>query len=494
MKNTILTFVLLFCAITGICQRAEFTKFANGLIYDDTTISRLKHIVDSLHIRYRRCDMNRTYYSMPQAKGFYLKMTSGNFKEAYNDIQNNISLEDFYKKYPSAVIDSNQLITISQYKNTISVTPHSTGKRSHGAFHLDTGWVNMQKHSKYGDIGRIGNWVYGYYVNDRNIPYEIMAIYLETPLKTSVLPGRYSTRILYADCMVDTTTNIFTSTASSGRWFEEKHGPKYEELEKLIIKTAGKSPYEYAVMRGGKAVDTFMGYQLSREPQVKKLFNEAVEEALQSEYITSDWFESSTQRYYSKNAALALKRNRRVTGSCSRDERPREHLFEIALLAAETANWQVFLRAHLDIMNDRVDRMSDGSYAWGSRNTYLKELEELDINVHELMLAISIAINNPASNHYFGDVGRLGRAFAEAKDRTKLEQNILEMIADNELDDYNRLRMHYLFLNYVYYLPEKAARQAALQKLENADKNLPAYLYSKMEINKENIIDGPRDK
>jgi hypothetical protein len=132
--------------------------------------------------------------------------------------------------------------------------------------------------------------------------------------------------------------------------------------------------------------------------------------------------------------------------------------------------------------------VSDGSYAWGRRLTYIKELEDLDINVHELMLAICFAIDNPAGNHYFGSIGRLGRAFAEAKDRSKLEQEILKMIADNELDDLNRLRMHYLFLNYIYNLPKKQDRAAALPKLEAADKILPSYIYSKLEINKEDII------
>jgi len=43
------------------------------------------------------------------------------------------------------------------------------------------------------------------------------------------------------------------------------------------------------------------------------------------------------------------------------DESPRTHARAIALLAAETNNWDILLRAHIDIMNDRFERRSDGS-------------------------------------------------------------------------------------------------------------------------------------
>ncbi|MBK7243510.1 MAG: hypothetical protein IPH98_06560 [Saprospiraceae bacterium] len=72
-------------------------------------------------------------------------------------------------------------------------------------------------------------------------------------------------------------------------------------------------------------------------------------------------------------------------------------------------------------MNDRFDRKSDGSYAWGQRNTYIKELEELNINVPDLILGILFRIENPASNHYFGSIGRVGRALSETKNRNEIE-------------------------------------------------------------------------
>lgn len=163
---------------------------------------------------------------------------------------------------------------------------------------------------------------------------------------------------------------------------------------------------------------------------------------------------------------------------------------KIAQLAAETADWSVFLKAHLDIMNDRFDRASDGTYAWGGRKTYLKELEDLDLDVTDLLLGISLRMADPSENHYFGNIGRLGRALAETKDRTQLEEKILAMIRDTTLDDYNRLIQHYLFLNYMYYLPAKESRLTDMEKLVAADKTMPAYISSHLKINHEFIDKG----
>jgi hypothetical protein len=190
----------------------------------------------------------------------------------------------------------------------------------------------------------------------------------------------------------------------------------------------------------------------------------------------------------SKDDALELKRSRKVVGRCSMDQSPRYHALNIAMLSAETVNWQVFLRAHLNIMNDRFERMSDGSYAWERRNTYIKELEELNIEVQELLLGITFRIQNPVEKHYYGSISRLGRALAETKNRLQLENQLVAIIKDKELDAYNRLLIHYLYLNYVYNIKNKNIRLTSLERLEDADKSLPDYLKLRIKIKKKDFL------
>lgn len=168
-------------------------------------------------------------------------------------------------------------------------------------------------------------------------------------------------------------------------------------------------------------------------------------------------------------------RSTRVIGGCSQDSSPRDHAVNIALLSAETYNWSVFLKAHLDIMNDRFERVSDGSYAWDARNTYIKELETLDINVLDLILGISLRVENAATNHYYGNISRIGRALAETKNRNEIEEAILSAVSDKELDDYNRLLFYFLFRNYNHYIQEEELKKTNEEKLLLAMHTLPDY-------------------
>ena len=165
---------------------------------------------------------------------------------------------------------------------------------------------------------------------------------------------------------------------------------------------------------------------------------------------------------------------------CSMDQSPRYHAFNIAKLSAECVNWEVFLRAHLDIMNDHFSRASDGSYAWAGRKTYIKELEVLEIDVNSLLIGICLRIQNPGQNHYFGNVGRVGRAMAETSDPGLLESTLLNLISDDTLDDYNRIVMCYLFLSYNNNLEDqtkKASNEALFKKTVHL---LPSYIAEKV--------------
>ncbi|HTN17638.1 MAG TPA: hypothetical protein VL092_08160 [Chitinophagaceae bacterium] len=186
--------------------------------------------------------------------------------------------------------------------------------------------------------------------------------------------------------------------------------------------------------------------------------------------LPKNWASLSDKK---KAQLLDKMRSTEVIGGCSQDSRPRVHAANIALLSAETYNWGIFLKAHLDIMNDRFERVSDGSYAWGVRHTYIRELEELDINVLDLIMGISFSIENPAVNHYYGSIGRLGRALSETKNRKKVEETILSVISDKELDDCNRLLFYFLFKNYNYHIQDEDQKKLNKEKLLLALNTLP---------------------
>jgi hypothetical protein len=264
--------------------------------------------------------------------------------------------------------------------------------------------------------------------------------------------------------MIDTNSTIFlrhTDEHLRTDYDEFKKVPSLKTLANYVDSTMPKrkdysedSLYFSAFYQWDQNKFMVVDARYGKNPTFISLIKNAEQECLR-ENISSDVLEYFVTKYDTKENGLTLKRSRIVVGRCSQDEKPRLHAFEIAKLSAETNNWDIFLRAHLDIMNDYFSRVSDGSWARAQRKTYIKELEVLGIDVPTLLLGISFRIDNPSGHHYFGSIGRLGRAMSESKNISEFEQKIIGMISDKNLDDYNRILAFYLYKNYLYYIDNK---------------------------------------
>ncbi len=409
MKNITTLIIGLFCTISAYCQDGEFKVYSNGLIYSEHTMGKLSHIVDSLNLKYKTCNFNTVFYSKSQTIGHIVKVDKGNIKEAKKDMESQISLDDFLKKYPKATVERNVLIIKSKYKNYKKqdvVEFEEFDLKSDYGFSITSEDVSLYQK----DFSN--KWLWEYSEKTSYSDESLSAFYFPTNFNSVSIPQKYSQMIGYSDCLIDTTTTKFKDNLKNG-W-----------------------------------VDLPENWTSLSEKEKAKLLDEM--------------------------------RSTRVIGGCSQDSRPREHAIHIALLSAETYNWEVFLKSHLDIMNDRFERMSDGSYAWGQRKTYIKELEELNINVTDLILGISFRIENPASNHYFGSIGRVGRALSETKNRNEIEQAMLSIVSDNELDIYNRLLFYFLFRNYNHYIQDETVKKVNNDKLAIATKTLPNFISEKL--------------
>jgi hypothetical protein len=242
-----------------------------------------------------------------------------------------------------------------------------------------------------------------------------------------------------------------------------------EEEDEAVYEAAYSS---YEALRG-RQMDS-----LAAQPDFQGALAEAVKATL-VDHVGDPFLEELVIRYGKPADALAMKRNRRVWGSCSMDDSPRRHALDIATLAAESVNWDIFLRAHLDILNDRFDRASDGSYAQAGRQTYVMELEELEIAVPDLLLGTLLRAENTNEGHYVASANRTGRAITEAKEAEAIAQRLLAMIADPELDLYNRAVLYYAYLNYNGHLEDEALQARNEKALEEAMAGIPKELRGK---------------
>ncbi len=478
----IIFFLLLGASMSA---QSEFNEFENNLIYSSEAISRLQEIVGDKNEEFRKCDLTKDFVSIPQAKGFCFNIKGHSYQKIRSDLKDGISLENFSKKYaPNSKVQLS-LITKTEYTNynnqeIISITEEPN--------------LNSIKIKDW-ETSNFGNWIItkGW--------KHVKIFYIQDMFKTAKLPYKYSRMIQYAECLIDSTTQIHSENATSYRggysksetlekrkafynYVNKKFKVEKPILDKKIAKidnykkkvsSEGYKKFRKDLKNWKNLRSNFLRDSLSKREHFRELLLEAHEEALK-ENNSDNKFEEYIATYLSKEKALDLKRNRIVVGSCSMDRSPRIHAMNIAQLSAESYQWDVFLRAHLNIMNDRFQRATDGSYAWKNRNTYIKELEVLNIDVASLVYGISLRVDNPSKNHYFGSIRRVGRAIAESKDKQEIKSQLIEMIKDSSLDDYNRMLAFYLYQNLQYSL-DKDYDKNSIKPIKDL---LPTYLSSKV--------------
>lgn len=453
-------------------QGSEFQTYQNGLIYNEATMHRLGAIVDSLHVKFRSCDLAHPYYSFPQGFAYFVSVDS---KEAQSQIKQGITLEAYRKKYKKAISEK---VWIMKYMYA------DDGKRIIKYSALPYGRDNQSYITV--DYSEVNNVASGWVLEDGGKK----AIFIEK-LQHYTLPHEYARLVQYVDCMIDTSAQIFIDGSDRDQPREE--GPKTQKYVKWALDFPNRPTYPdrkaLAAEEYAQAADRFwndhaewdslrildLDKRMQQDPYGQRLLSDATEEVMKSG-ASNENIEFYISRYGSKSVALQLKRSRQVVGTCSRDSSPRRHAMTICTLAAETASWDIFLRSHLDIMNDRFVRVADGSYAWAGRKTYLKELELLDIDAIDLLVGTSLRVENVSDNHYWGSIGRIGRALADTGDKDQLEQRLLAMIGNNSLDPYNRLLTAYLLHNYAHSLEDEARKKQCVQKLEDSIRELPTYI------------------
>ena len=468
-------YLLIFVSWHCYGQYNEFNTYSNGLIYDESTMNKLGSIVDSLNLKFRSCDLSHPYFAYPQGKASLVEIPN---KTILRMIETGISFSTFVEKYPRNVKQRDVWIVKSRYENyedkklirysglpqgrgggpSVTVTDKKSNDKT-------TGWI-------VDDDG------------DR-------AFYIER-LEDRELPFDYARLVQYVDCMIDTTAEVYFSSAKGEVYQQVDETSKAHQFISWAEKFPGKPKDPDYKIENQNIDSAYLAYNksyerwdslrilaLDKKMDTAAYWNNVLSDAADEGLLTGNsdaMLEFYVSRYLSKDIALKLMRSRRVVGNCSQDQSPRYHAMNICKLAAETTQWDIFLRSHLDIMNDRFDRQSDGSYAWAGRMTYLKELEELDIPAIDLLLGTSLRVNNVSSNHYWGSIGRVGRALADASDKDQLEARLAAMIQDEKLDPYNRLLMAYLFDNYAYHLKDENRKALSKQILQDAVNAMPDYV------------------
>lgn len=484
----------------------ELPLYRDSLIYKPSTVARLRKVVDSLNLKYKACSYDRPYLSAPQTEGAYLRFETSNKGRAEH-------LEQLLR----SGADSTNLIrecktdTSGSYKFVRDYFIYDLEPNEDGTISVMSLPRNYFNEILRVSPTQISQWKKGEWIIQKGSDsysrkkYWVRAIRPEEAAASRPLPDHLGRMVMYADCIIDSSKTIrtksqsdynsfdrkaFTKSAIAMKQFYKKYGldlgqpkrPKYDpELEDEDDEA---SPKVKAYRDAFTKYEQEYGMWTERKNQIIKSIESKDQICKDLIKLVSDQYGSVftseagqwIASYCDRTELLQIARNQTIVGGCSQDDSPRMHAQSLAVYGAEEGVMEVFLRSHMNILNDRFQRVSDGSYAWGRRGTYIRELEAMDIDVPKLLLGTVLRVSNGSEKRYVSSVGRLGRAIVESKDRERFVGMIKEAIGSEELDPFNRVVMQNLMLAYIYHIPTWTEHERALAEYKVFAKSLPDYL------------------
>ncbi len=464
-------FIVIF--VVPLSSTAQEIKLhPNGLIYDDYTLNRLKRFADSVGLRYKQTSLSRDYYSLPQATCHYVLLNSGSVASAAKDIRNNISFDRFCKKYKTARVERNLLIT-----KYFSVQHDDSPFIMFESIPLNEATdISFQHHdTALNSMSLNGKWIYQYIKSKNGHGPVLYAFFFTSDFQTYKLPLDYAKMIHYVDFMIDTSTRLYTGVKKGNRLILDDAGSWMNTDAALsfiyrLTRIDYQAPNEEVV----KVLDSFFIQHPERKAGFLDKLSNGIKSAI-NQKKPNELLEFLAATYGMKIDALTLARMRQVSVACSEDNAPEIHTLRIAILAAETENWGVFMRAHFNLISDNMARMVDGSYARAERSTYIQEVESLNIEIPTILLGSCFAISNPSENRFVGKAQRIGKALSEGKDAKFAEHLMKRTMTDTSLDMYNRIIMNAAYRHFIYNIADKAKRLESLNNYREALSTFPVY-------------------
>lgn len=475
MKNLLLLSACFFsCTINAQDSDSE------RLIYSEEAREALIHIVDSLNLEFSVSE-SKPYKSCMQGRGDYFFMNSTDAFQAIKDMESGFTFNQMAAKYPYAQMQPDVIVerlqaTLDGKPNVIYAAISLGELIPSAAFTEDTALPSK-------------GWVFSY-----DIQYSALtAYYLPDGLSSPELPERYARLVQYVDHLVPRDTQVYFDYSwectppyayepgPKMKLFKDYHNEKlqrpiYTELnpdnpvaakEDRERFRAKLSAWEDSRRHGADSL-------MQSDAVFKKLFRDALAEANDHLTVTDEEFEEYAEAYASKEEALYFKRCRKVMNTEATDSEPRRHMMNIARLAAETRDWQLYLAAQFEILSERLF-FRPPVLNETLQHSFVRELEAINVNAVEFLLGHALRTADKDEGLTTMATFKLAMPIVEAFEREVAENILLDMIADRELDEVNRATAYRLFCSYNRLLPEMQ-REKNNRRLEQAEGFLPESL------------------
>lgn len=472
--------------IWSILLLSSFSYSQEMEILHSGNISRLNSIIDSLETIHSRKESPQ-FYSMPQTEGDAFRITTMDPEGFITDLNSEKGWKQLQQKYQNLQTDFDLLLIKNIYtdyrgEEVLEVKSFDIGESNN---HLVRKAYNDSLNRN--DL----KFIYQTRTGKKDSSTDIWGFYFEEEFKTVPLPLKVNSQIHYVDVLIDPDFDLFTNQVTESYGLEVREQNIIDSLVNHFTKVTNKPAHsesssfrEYSEkLREWENKRAFFADSLyGNDSKFKNYFQKARTYAVE-ERISNPDLEFFIARFISLQEALELKRNNRIVGTCSMDNSPLAQQKEMAVLAAEIPNWNVFIKAFMNVLNDNVSRIANSNIATNSRKTYIEELDKLDLNLSSLLFGSAYKISNGRKGHYFTSGNKTGQAFASlSKDyRNLFEETVEQLIKEDKMDDFNKLHFYNIFKHYSYFTTDSIEKVLIDRKAKELVSYLPYTVRSRIE-------------
>lgn len=488
MKKTICTLIF---ALTTI------TFFAQNEILSENDIPKLNSIIKSLEKDYHK-DKSQVYKTFPQTTADYFEIVTNNPKDFLYSLNNSANFEQLIQQNTNLQIDRDLLIikTVGfdyNKQKEIEVKSFEIGRSFGHRINLNFNDTLNNNHIRF--IYSINKDTYG---ANKNASI-IQGFYLKGPFISKNLPEKYADWIDYTDAIVKPKTSIFFNDENE---LNELYSFKETIIDSLVSyyesktnKPVFKKEQDYIermteLNNWQKKKEKYSDSLFNNDKEFKNLLLKSLSYAEENKVSNGD-LEDFTAQLISKEKALNLMRQNQKVGSCSFDNSPIIQQKRIAKLSAQTQNWEVFIKAFLNVMNDYAPRIADSNIASQSRSTYIEELFKLDLDIHKILLGSNLRIEDSINNHYFSNGRKIAQSYANlgTEHQQYFENTILDIISNDSVDAFNKLHFYNTVKNYQYFIKDSIKKAALEKDIKNLVPLLPKEIKSRIENPNKQLYD-----
>lgn len=461
----LLSIVFAFQFSLSIGQQQSDRCLYNAEIHDE--LRGLKAERDQL---FHSCTLDRAYQSLDHGTATY-------FYTGWVDRDSMLISSDSLKRYLSGgSVDINHLRTcipkLVCYDTVDVVRQRYIDYRGRAKYQY-TAYARSSPTYINGEVGMVLQQVLldGADLMGSNL-IEREGIVLHDDFHSEVIPQTYADLINYVDCMIDPVKRIYIHNESRKYW------PNYNKTIESYI--AGQIVSWKPFLSQDDAIvrrDRF------RENRKRRQYNDSLRhhwvhtyglEDRRFRHIYDSLQQSGEQLpldiislFSGDRVALDSARLYPKMASCSMDETPVRQLAYIGKLAAAAADWDLFMKAHLNIMNDRFHASIRSSYGEASRQTFVADLEAIGVSLADLFVGTLLQVSDSREGHYQSSPMRMGRAVSELYGPEEVISLLSAAASDPRLDINNRLQMYYTLRAYEDYTKDAQIRRQLVAILES---------------------------